>query len=539
VTSTTETADVLIIGAGPSGGVVAHTLASRGFSVVCLEQGDWVNPSDFAGNHPEWELLIQQQWHHDPNIRRLPSDYPVDITDSDMSPVMFNAVGGSSILYGAQWPRLVPSDFRVHSLDGVADDWPISYADLAPDYDEVDRFIGASGVGGDPAYPPGLDYPMPPLPIGPGGRVAAQAANKLGWHWWPGANAIPSHQFKALEPCVRYGVCEFGCPQGAKASFDLAYWSHAQKLGAQIQTGARVRQIVTNRAGLAEGAVWVDRDGNEHLQRAQVVVLCANGIGTPRLLLLSESAQHPNGLANSSGLVGRNLMLHPNASVAGFYDDALETNRGPAGQLITSMQFAETDRSRGFVRGFKLSAMPVPGPMAAVETSRQRPYDDLWGTAVHDVARRAGSHLLWASVTEDLPEPDNRVTLSTTVTDDAGIPAPKVDYRISENTRKILRYSVERMRELHEAAGASETFAVELWVDQPGHLLGTARMGTDPDSSVVDAYGRTHDVPNLFIADGSLFVTSGSANPTSTITALALRVAKGIAANAQGQKVPS
>ena len=164
-----DIADVLVVGAGPSGAVVSHTLAERGFSVVCLEQGDWVKPSDFPANHPEWELLIQQQWHHDPNIRALPADYPVDVTDSDMSPVMFNAVGGSSIFYGAEWPRLLPSDFRVNTLDGAADDWPITYFDLSPYYDEVDAFIGVSGVGGDTAYPPGLDYPLPPNPIGPAG----------------------------------------------------------------------------------------------------------------------------------------------------------------------------------------------------------------------------------------------------------------------------------------------------------------------------------------------------------------------------------
>ena len=168
-----EVADVVVIGSGPSGGVVTHTLAARGFRVVCLEQGDWVNPTDYPANYPEWELLIQKQWAHDPNDRGLPSDYPLDVSDSDMWPVMFNAVGGSSIYYGAEWPRLLPSDFRVRTLDGVADDWPITYADLAPYNDRIDAFIGVSGLGGDPAYPDGLDYPLPPHPLGKAGRKAA------------------------------------------------------------------------------------------------------------------------------------------------------------------------------------------------------------------------------------------------------------------------------------------------------------------------------------------------------------------------------
>ncbi|MGV9865721.1 GMC family oxidoreductase [Rhodococcus koreensis] len=521
-----DSVDVLVIGAGPSGAVVTHTAATAGLNVLCLEQGDWVNPSDFPANHPEWELLIQHDWAHDPNVRALPSDYPVDIRDSDMWPVMFNAVGGSSIYYGAEWPRLLPSDFRVKTLDGVADDWPIAYDDLKPYHDEVDAFIGVSGVDGDTAYPDGLEYPLPPHPLGKPGMKAAEAANTLGWHWWPGTNAIPSQKNKTLEQCGRWGVCEWGCPQGAKASFDLIYMPQAQQAGARVQTGARVRRIRTDDTGRATGAEWIDRDGTVHFQPAKSVVLCANGIGTPRLLLLSADERNPDGLANSSGLVGKNLMLHPNCTAVGYYEENLESWRGPAGQLIHSMQFYDTDTSRGFVRGAKLHALPTPGPLNTIETHRQLDFDELWGPAVHDVARASSNGILWAANVEDLPEEHNRVTLSTEEFDSDGLPAPKVEYRVSENTRKILQYTVERMVELHKAAGAKQIITQELWVDQPGHLLGTARMGDDPATSVVDSFGRSHDVDNLYIADGSIFVTSGSANPTCTISALALRVGR-------------
>jgi choline dehydrogenase-like flavoprotein len=533
------TVDVLVIGAGPSGAVVTHTAAAAGLSVICLEQGDWVNPSDFPANHPEWELLIQHDWAHDPNVRALPSDYPVDVTDSDMWPVMFNAVGGSSIFYGAEWPRLLPSDFRVKTLDGVADDWPISYDDLKPYHDEIDEFIGVSGVGGDTAYPEGLDYPLPPHPLGKPGMKAAEAANKLGWHWWPGTNAIPSQKNKTLEQCGRWGVCEWGCPQGAKASFDLIYMPQAQQAGAQVITGARVRKVVTDGGGKATGAEWVDRDGTVRFQPARSVVLCANGIGTPRLLLLSANDQHPHGLANSSGLVGRNLMLHPNCTAIGYYDENLESWRGPAGQLIHSMQFYETDKSRGFVRGAKLHALPTPGPLNTIEAHRVLDFDDLWGPAIHDVARLSSNGILWAANSEDLPDPDNRVTLSPEQVDSDGLPAPKIHYTVSENTRKILKFTVERMVEAHEAAGATRIITQELWVDQPGHLLGTARMGDDPTTSVVDSYGKAHDVDNLYIADGSIFVTSGSANPTCTISALALRVGKKVVDDVSARKAQS
>jgi choline dehydrogenase-like flavoprotein len=538
-TAESEIVDVLVIGAGPSGAVVTHTAAVSGLSVICLEQGDWVNPSDFPANHPEWELLIQHDWSHDPNIRKLPSDYPVDVSESDMFPVMFNAVGGSSIYYGAEWPRLVPSDFRVKTLDGVGDDWPISYNDLKPYHDEVDQFIGVSGVDGDTAYPDGLEYPLPPNPLGKAGVKAAEAANKLGWHWWPGTNAIPSQKYKTLEQCGRWGTCEWGCPQGAKASFDLIYTPQAIQAGARVFTGARVRRVVTDDSGQATGAEYVDRDGNVRFQPARSVVLCANGIGTPRLLLLSANDHHPSGLANSSDLVGRNLMLHPNCSALGFYEDNLESWRGPAGQLIHSLQFYETDISRGFVRGAKMHVLPTPGPLNAIEAHRQLDFDELWGPAVHDVARSAQNGILWAANTEDLPEPYNRVTLSPDLVDSDGLPAPKVAYRISDNTRTLLRWTVERMVELHKAAGATKILSQEIWVDQPGHLLGTARMGDDPATSVVDSYGKCHDVDNLYIADGSIFVTSGSANPTCTISALALRVGKNLVEQVTARKAQS
>lgn len=529
--------DVVVIGAGPAGGVVTHHLASHGMEVVCLEQGDWVNPTAYPANRPEWELLIQKQWSHDPNERQLPADYPINNDDSDMIPAMYSAVGGATIFFGAEWPRMVPSDFRAYSMDGVGADWPLSYAELAPYYDAVDRFIGVSGLGGDPAYPDGIDYPLPPLPIGKGGLKAAAGANELGWHWWPGVNAIPSQPFKNMSQCARWGVCEWGCPESAKASADMAWWPHALASGATLVTGARVRRIETGADGRAESVTWLDRTGREHRQRARAVVVAANGVGTARLLLLSESASHPDGLGNSSGLVGRNLMLHPNSSVTGFYDEDLESWRGPAGQLVTSMEFYETRPEHDFVRGMKMMTLPTPGPLNALETHRPLGYDAVWGKSVHDIVRSHRNGILWCAGTEDLPEESNRVTLDPSLTDDLGVPAPKIDYRISDNTWKQLRFSLERMTELHEASGARETFAVEIWRDQPGHMLGTARMGTDPAASVVDPFGRLHDADNVFVADGSVFVTSSAANPTSSISALALRLATHILESSATKKV--
>lgn len=530
--------DVVIVGAGPSGAVTAHTLASRGFKVVCLEQGDWLSPADYPGNKPEFELLLQRHWSWNPNTRGRPSDYPINLDQAEVIPIMIAAVGGSSNLYGAQWMRLMPSDFRVRTLDGVCDDWPISYDDLEHYYTRIDRFIGVAGLGGDPAYPP-QDFEMPPHPLGKGGMRMAQGMNRLGWHWWPGTQAIPTAKFKHMEKCVRWGVCETGCPAGAKASFDRAYWPHATAAGARLVTGARVREIETDEHRLASAVVWIDREGREHRQKAKTVVLAANGIGTPRLLLLSRSAAFPDGLANSSGLVGRNLMLHPNNEVIGLYDEDIESWKGPAGQLMYSLEFYETDASRGFLRGAKANLMPVPGILRFLSHFDKLPFEERWGTALHDLGKYAGRALSWAGNIEDLPEERNCVTLDPDLKDSDGIPAPRVDYRLAENTRRNLDFMLERMAEMHGAARAAHVLRQPLWREAPGHLLGTARMGNDPRSSVVDRHGRSHDVPNLFIVDGSVMVTSGAMNPTATITALALRTAEHIAETARLQQVPA
>ncbi|CAB4943086.1 MAG: FAD-binding protein [Actinobacteria bacterium] len=518
-------ADVLIVGAGPSGAVVAHTLASRGLSVVCLEQGDWINPDDLPGSKPEFELLTRTQWHWEPNVRRRREDYPLEVSGSNAPVSMFGAVGGSSVVYGAHWQRLMPSDFRVRSLDGVADDWPISYDDLAPYYDRVDAFIGVAGLGGDPAYPP-QDFPLPPHPMGAAGLHMGAAMNKLGWHFWPGTHAIPSTAFKNMGQCLRWGVCERGCPAGAKASFDLAYWPHATAAGARLVTGARVSRILVGADGLVDGALWIDTEGTEHRARANAVVVAANGIGTPRLLLMSDD-KHTEGLANSSGLVGKNLMIHPNRGVIGVYEEELDAWNGPAGQLLYSLEFYETDESRGFVRGSKWNLMPFPGVLSVLDLYRGRPFDERWGAMAHKLSRSAGKVMIWYANIDDLPEEANTVTLDPDLRDSSGLAAPRIDYTLSANSLRNLDFVTEKMIEAHSAAGAIETFLDPLVPS--GHLLGTARMGADPATSVVDSFGRAHDVPNLFVVDGSVMVTGGGMNPTATITAFALRAAESLA----------
>jgi choline dehydrogenase-like flavoprotein len=307
---------------------------------------------------------------------------------------------------------------------------------------------------------------------------------------------------------------------------DITHWPAALQSGAKLVTGARVREITVDPRGRASGAVYVDRDGVERRQKASVVVVAANGVGTPRLLLNSTSKLFPDGLANSSGMVGRRLMIHPFAAVTGTYDEPLESWVGPAGQAIMSLQFYETDMSRGFVRGAKWSVMPTGGPLGLRAGFSGRPVEEEWGENFHrNLKANFGKSFEWGIIAEDLPDEENRVVLDPRLVDDAGIPAPRVVYQTSENTRKLIDFHVDRVHEAHEAAGAVKTSTTRLLRDCGWHLLGTARMGTDATDSVVDGWGRAHDVPNLYVIDGSVFVTSSGLNPTATIAALALRTA--------------
>lgn len=266
------------------------------------------------------------------------------------------------------------------------------------------------------------------------------------------------------------------------------------------------------------------------------MILAANGVGTPRLLLLSRSSLFPDGLANSSGLVGKRLMVHPLVSVLGIYEEDLDSWLGPFGNAIYSFAFYEADESRGFPPRASWHAVPLQTPLGVHARSAGLPVEQRFGPALHDRVRRVlGRAFDWAINADDLPLEENRVTLDPDLTDSNGIPAPKVVYRTSETTRKLLDFHSERVTEAHLAAGAIETIPTEWMPDAGWHLLGTARMGDDPATSVVNEWCQAHDVPNLYLIDGSVFVTAGGTNPTATICAIALRCAKHLISTAGSQ----
>ncbi len=461
--------------------------------------------------------------HISPNIREAASDYPINEDNSPIKVVNYNGVGGGTVLFAGHFPRLKPSDFRVKTLDGVADDWPIDYDTLRPFFATNDKMMGVSGMPGDPAYPRETANLLPPIPLGPTGETLAKGFNKLGWHWWPSSTAIATQPYDGRAQCINLGACLWGCAQGAKGSADVTYWPHAERAGVELRTNCRVREVTVGPDGMADGVMYFDADGMEQHLKAHVVVLACNGVGTPRLLLNSKSKHFPNGLANSSGLVGKNLMFHPYSFTEGVFEDPVAGARGPM-KCVWSHEHYETDPDRGFVRGYILEATrghpPVTTALRGYSWGRLP-----WGEGHHDAYRKLHDRIMgFAGICEDLPEEHNTVTLDPDQTDSDGIPAPKIDYTLSENSHRMLEHSVQSATEVLRAAGATEVHSSNLpysgW-----HLLGTARMGPDPATSVVNEWGRAHDVKNLFIVDGSVFVTSGGLNPTSTIQAIALYVA--------------
>jgi choline dehydrogenase-like flavoprotein len=522
--------DVLIIGAGASGAAAAWSLSQTTLKIVCLEQGGFMNPEEYPSSKIEWESMKYNEYNVSPNIRNLPSDYPINDSSSPIAIANYNAVGGSTILYSGHFPRFHPSDFRVKELDHVADNWPLNYNDLEPFYNLNDKMMGVSGLTGDPAYPL-IEGMFAPIPLGEMGEVIGKGFNKLGWHWWPSYSAIITHESMHRGKCINLGPCNMGCPQGAKSSTDVTYWPIALNNGVELRTQCRVREVTVDKNGKLTGAIYYDKDGVENFQKAKIVLIACNGVGTPRLLLNSTSKIFPTGLANNSGLIGKNLMLHPLGYVEGIFDHNLNSNLGPHGCCLQSQEFYETDLKRGFVRGYTMQILRGPGPVETTLSGVGRREIPL-GVEHHNAVKNTlGKSIGIGIIVEDLPEFHNSVTLDPDIKDSNGIPAPKINYQLSENSKKMLAHGLERGKEVMNAAGSIKTMSFGPVRNTGWHLMGTAKMGNDKENSVVDKFGQTHDVRGLYIIDSSIFVTSGGVNPASTLQALSLFICNKIKEN--------
>lgn len=538
--STRTEVDFVVVGSGAAGGVMAKELSQAGFDVVVLEQGPYLTKEDFT--HDELAVI-----HHQEHVGGAAGDHPQTLRRSeaeeaqvrDFPPPLLYArmVGGSSVHFTANYWRFREIDFRERSMLGpIAGtgfaDWPITYDELEPYYTKVDWEMGVSGAPGPSDPRRSRPFPVPPLPVKSSGVLLERGARALGLHSQPAPMAILSEPHNGRAPCVHCGFCMlFGCEVGAKSSTLAAMIPLAEATGrCEIRPESTVFRIELDEAGRAREVLYWDKDGVEHAQRTKAVVLSANGAETARLLLMSDSPQFPDGLANSSGLVGKYLMFNGQSYAYGRFDRPVNDYKSVQVTRII-MDFYDSDPSRGFYGGGGLDARPFLNAYPISFALGGLPPDaPTWGSEYKRLLGEYFTHSFSINGhTTSLPVESNSISLDPTAKDKWGRPALRVTYNDHEDDLATMRFMRDRAAEVLEAAGAQKVWTVPVEPATVGaHLLGTCRMGENPAESVVDKFHRTHDVRNLFIVDGSSFVTSGRGQPTMTIQALAFRAAEHI-----------
>ena len=550
-----DEADVCVVGLGAAGGIIAAELAEAGLRVIALEAG----AASVRGSTDEKEFQVGRAlfWREEETL--VVNDGP---PQRGLWLARNVGVGGplhwTTITY-----RFHPSDFRVRSEVGAiagtsVADWPISYADTEPYYARAEREIGIAGVAGGNPYegPRSGPFPLPPVTLSRAGALFAGSARRLGYLPYPTPSAIATERQGTRQACNLCGRCShYDCLRRAKGNTRDTVLARAARTGRlDIRAQSRVERIVVDqRTGQVRAVRYRGPRGSREV-RARTFVLATGAAYQARLLLLSASGAHPRGLANSSGLVGRNLMFHTNVMAWGVFDEPIHVDRGPQ----TGMAFDDLDEDRprlrhgaSFVRGAAVvGGLPLAfagGPLAfanaAGQTYRLPPGVPLWGAGFRDfVASAYTRHLAAFALCEDLPVEANRVELDPTVRLADGGPGLRIHYRYHPNTVAMEEFMVDRVAAVVRGAGAREVVSHRSAVPAgifAGHHMGTARMGTDPQTSVADADGRAHDVPNLFLPGSGLFVTSAGVNPTGTIFALAYRTAAAIARDhALGRSAP-
>jgi choline dehydrogenase-like flavoprotein len=539
--------DFVIVGSGAAGGIIAKELSTAGFRVLVLEQGPYLREKDFE--HDELKYLRQRAISND--YRRQPNTFRrTEKEKAKLQPAIIygRQVGGGTVQFTGNYWRFHEIDFIERSRWGPISgtgfaDWPISYAELEPYYTKAEWELGVSGLAGaSPFDPPrSKPYPLPPLPIKSSGVLLERAARKLGWHAFPAPMAILSKPYRGRGGCLHCGFCQyFGCEVRAKSSTLATVIREAERTGrCEIRPNSYVRKIELDKAGRVSGVIYFDEQGREVFQKARALVLCANGAETPRLLLMSKSNLFPQGLANSSGKVGKYLMFNSHASARGLFEHPLNEFKSVAVSRVIH-DFYDSDPKRGFYGGGGLDARFVSYPINFALQGLP-PDAPRWGTEYKRLLREHYTHTLNVSAhATSLPVETNSVSLDPEVKDAWGLPAVRITYKDHPEDMKTMKFFQQRCRELLEAAGAIKIWTREVREQSFGfHLLGTCRMGNDPKDSVVNKYHRAHDVPNLFICDGSSLVTSGRGQPTCTIQALAYRAADHIIRLAKSGEIPS
>jgi choline dehydrogenase-like flavoprotein len=503
--------DLVVVGCGAGGATLLQRLARRGWRVVALDAGpfwdpdsDWV--SDEAGSH--------HLYWTEPRV--ISGDDPVPLGSNNSG----RGVGGSMVHYAGYAPRLHPSDFETRTRDGVGADWPLRYEDLRPYYADIEGELPVAGERwpwGDPH-----SYPQRPHPVGGNGEIFLRGARAAGITAKVGPVAISNGRFGNRPHCIYRGFCLQGCKVNAKASPLITHIPDALAHGAEVRPDSMVTGIeVDERTGQATGVHYI-RGGVPRFQRAAVVAVAGYSIETPRLLLNSASRRFPDGLCNEFDQVGRYLMVQGAPQTAGRFDDEVRMYKAPPPE-VSSEEFYETDPGAPYRRGFSIqNVSPLPITWAEHVAAQGH-----WGTALR---RYLSDYVHWAclgALCEFLPQPGNRVTLDAE-RDRHGLRVARVAYSQCDNDRQLMRAARGVMERILHAAGADEVITI----DRYAHLVGGARMAADEQHGVVDRDGRSFAIPNLYITDGSVLPTQGSANPALTIMALAARAADRLAAGA-------
>jgi len=502
-----EPVDFAIVGTGAGGGTLACKLAEAGFSVVAFDAGAWWRPlEEFASDEAHQEKLF---WTDE---RLCDGQNPLKLGTNNSG----KSVGGSTVHFAMVSLRMRPEWFKARSLLGYGFDWPLDWREMWRYYEEVEQALKISGPVRYPWGPKRPRYPYRQHEINASGMALAKACEAMGVNWAPTPLATLSAPRDNAPPCVYRGFCVTGCSTNAKQSVLNTWIPRALAAGAEIRDLAMVGRIETNEQGLASG-VHYHRDGQWRFQRARHVVVAGYAIETPRLLLNSANARYPEGLANRSGLVGKNLMVHTNQAVWGEVEEEIRWYKGPP-SLAISEHWNYEDRGKDYHGGYAIMSQgPLPAAWAATQTGNH----GLWGQALVDEMQKYNHQVGLKIVGETLPQADNRVTLADEK-DQYGLPIARVTWSMGDNDRRLVEHAIDFMRRGLDGMGARN-----IWSEADGtaHLMGTARMGFDSATSVVDADCRSWDIPNLWICDGSVFPTSGGVNPSLTIQAIACRTA--------------
>lgn len=503
---------VVIIGTGAGGGTLANELAQKGIKVVALEAGGRYLPEDYLND--EWEAFSQLSWL---DTRTTSGDWRVARDFSGLPAWIVKAVGGSTVHWAGASIRFQDHEWKALTTYGAVAganllDWPVDAAEMAPWYDKAEYKLGVTLTNGIPGLPGNNNY-----------KVFEKGAKALGYkEVSTGRMAINSKERDGRMACQQTGFCFQGCKWGAKWSAAYTEIPLGEATGfLEVRERSQALKIEHGPDGKVTAVIYADKDGNHVRQAARIVAVAGNTIESPRLLLNSASSMFPDGLANSSGQVGKNYMRHMTGSVYAVFDRPVKMWRGTTMAGIIQDE-AKHDPSRGFVAGYEMETLSLGLPFMAAFLD-----PGAWGreftTALDGYENMAG---MWL-VGEDMPQESNAVTLHASIKDQFGLPVPNVHFSDHPNDIAMRNHAFAQGRAVYDAVGATRTFPTPPYPST--HNLGTNRMSARAQDGVVNKWGQTHDVKNLFVSDGSQFTTGAAENPTLTIVALAIRQADHIA----------